>query len=75
MFESLLEGLGFQSLLEKRLTPRLVFYVLGRKRPSVKSSTTLAQPTDDDKADSKPVAVGDDGKKKVCHVRRQSRVY
>lgn len=29
-FDSLLQGLGFVHLIEKRLTPRLVFYVLGR---------------------------------------------
>ena len=31
-FDSLLRGIGFYHLIEKRLTPRLVFYVLGRDR-------------------------------------------
>lgn len=31
-FDSLLQGLGFEHLIEKRLTPRLVFYILCRDR-------------------------------------------
>ena len=67
-FDSLLQGLGFEHLIEKRLTPRLVFYILCRDRGVGKNEVMVQRET---VAEEEKVAIiaADGTSKKKCKIK------